>query len=217
MPFKAIPKLCALAVALFTATSALATVVTVTLTGTNENINDTSGVFGAPGGQIANQAFTQVFTIDTKGGNVARNSTTVSSNSIFGGSAPYAVAGLLTIGGHSFATAGNNYSSVFTKGDYQITSSDLPEAANLIFSLDLHGAGLPATVTAAASLAIDGTTLTALDSFIDYIPGAADAQGTLDVSNVVIAVSSVPEPATLGLAALGLGALALRTRKARVN
>jgi len=209
-------KFAALALATLAASAASATIVTATLTGNSENINDTSGVFGAPGGRITDQAFIQVFTIDTKGGNARSDSTGVSFNSALGAGGPYAVGGKLTVNGHSFTTLGNNYSFVSSGGDYQITSDDLPQNANPMFSLDLHGAGLPTTVTAAAALTIDGTNLSAFDSFIDYKPATgADSQGTLTPTSVTIAVSNVPEPATLGLAALGLGAVALRIRKAR--
>ena len=200
-----------IAAAMLASTAASATIVKVTLTGTNENINDTSGVFGAPGGRITNTAFTQVFTINTLGGNVVSSPTAVSYNSIFGTLGQFAVGGDLTINGHSFITKGDNYSAVFTGPDYQILSDDLPNSANPIFSLDLHGTGLPASITAPASLTIGGG-LSAIDSFIDYRPATGeDSQGTLVVSNVTIA--AVPEPASLGLAVLGFGALALRTRR----
>ena len=77
---------------------AQAAIVPITITGTNENINDATGVFGQAGERITNQPFTETFSINTAAGTFAAPTpTSASYNSIFGAPGPYAVAASLTI------------------------------------------------------------------------------------------------------------------------
>ena len=179
---------------------AQAAIVPITITGTNENINDVTGVFGEAGERITNQPFTETFSIDTAVGTFAPPTpTSASYNSIFGAPGTYAVAASLTIDGHTFSTQGDDYSSAFiTPGSgaspttYTITSDDkvagLPESQfNENFYLDLDGPGLPQDLTQDAVLSGVGSSSAApyviqtssgsvsvLDTFID---GLDDADG----------------------------------------
>ncbi len=222
----------AAAASVFTAAStASATTVRVTLTGNSEKINDFSDVFdlgadvvGSPA-NITGQAFVETFDLDTDGGNVADSPTLVSYDSIFGGGPPYALAGSLTINGHTFSTLGSDYSSLSTSPtDYQGGSNDAVPGGprlNNEFSFDINapgGAGLPASVTEPFSTAIDGTAIVAYDSFIDETSGGfyTDAIGTLDPTELSVAlVSPAPEPAGWLLLSLGVGGAGLMLRRNR--
>ena len=207
---------------LLAAAPASAELITVTLSGTSENINDNSNVFGFGEGQhLTDKSFVETFLVDTSAVNAfgPQTSTGVSSNSVFGGSPPYAVGGTLTINGQKFSTIGSNYSAIFTTGDYQILSNDMVDrAVNNNFYVDLTGAGLPTTVDQPISLGLaPGQAVNV--SFIDNNGGGnvSAAIGTLFPTLLTVSVASagaVPEPALWATMLLGFGLIggAMRRR-----
>ena len=215
-----LPGAAALAAVLI-ASGAWAAVVPVTLTGTSENINDVTGVFGRSGARIIDRPFTETFMIDTSVGVFGSPTpTSASYNSIFDPpSGPYAVSASLTIDGHSVSTQGDDYSSAFiTPGSslssttYQLSSDDkvagLPESSfDQEFSLELDGTNLPTTLTQSAQLTGTGDTstspfvlqtaggpVTVYNSFIDDLD---DANG-----NVLIDAQGTLDPTSITIGAV---------------
>lgn len=205
------------------ATPAAAKLITVTLTGTSEKISDRDNVFGfGTNQQLTDKSFVETFVVNTAAVNAfgPQTSTGVSSNSIFGGSPPYAVGATLTINGHSFSTIGSNYSSLYTTGDYQILSNDMVNRqVDNNFYVDLTGAGLPTTVDQPISLTL-APGQAANVSFIDNAGGGnvSAAIGNLFPTQLTVSVAAVPEPAMWATMMLGFALIGgvLRRRAARV-
>ncbi|WP_226895905.1 MULTISPECIES: PEPxxWA-CTERM sorting domain-containing protein [Sphingosinicellaceae] len=197
----------------------------MTLTGNAENISDNADVFGYGTDQrLTDKSFVETFIVNTSAVNAfgPQTSTGVSSNSIFGGSPPYAVGGTLTINGRSFSTAGSNYSSLYTMGDYQILSNDMVRGSgDNNFYVDLTGAGFPATVDQPISLAL-AAGQAANVSFIDNNSGGeiSAAIGNLYPTQLTVSVAAaVPEPSIWGAMILGFGMVgaSIRRRNASIG
>lgn len=193
------------------AAPAAATLITVTLTGTSEDIRDNANVFGFGANQrLTDKSFVETFVVNDAAVNFfgPQTDTGISSNSIFGGSPPYAVAATLTINGRSFSTIGSNYSSLFTVGDYQLLSNDKvnPSVDNL-FYVDLTGAGLPTTVYQPADMGLSPAQVANV-SFVDNTGQGlfSDAIGNLFPSHLTVmqsAAAAVPEPMTWAMSVIG--------------
>ena len=215
----------ALIALLLAASPASAKLITVTLTGNMETIHDNADVFGFGAHQVlTDKSFVETFLVDTSAVDPfgPQTSTGVSSNSIFGGSPPYAVGATLTINGKTFSTVGSNYSSIYTTADYQILSNDQVNSSfdNNVY-VDLTGAGLPATVDQPTKIALaPGQAVNV--SFIDNNSKGdlSDAIGNLNPTQLTVTVASAaPEPAAWSLMTLGFGLLgaALRRRAAKAS
>ncbi len=206
-----------------TTAPASATIITTTLTGNSENIHDNANVFGFGTGQnLLNKDFVETFYTDTSAINFfgPQSNTGVSSNSIFGGSPPYAVAATLTINGHTFSTIGSNFSSLYTQGDYQVLSNDkVNRSVDNSFYVDITGNGLPTTVSQSFSSALSLNQIANV-SFIDNNSGGnvSDAIGNLFPNHLSVSTSAagaVPEPATWAMMILGMGAIGFTMRRRR--
>ncbi len=212
----------ALGALLLAAAPASAKIITVTLSGTSENITDNANVFGyGPGQHLTDKSFVETFLVNTSAVNAfgPQTSTSVSSNSVFGGSPPYAVGATLTINGKTFSTIGSNYSALQTTGDYQILSNDMVNrSVDNNFYVDLTGAGLPATVDQPITLALaPGQAVNV--SFIDNNGGGdvSAAIGNLFPTQLTVSVGAagaVPEPAMWAMMLAGFGLIggAMRRR-----
>lgn len=215
---------CAIAAAVtLAATPAPATLITVTLTGDSEDISDNADVFGFGANQrLTDKAFVETFLVNSEAVNAfgPQTDTGISSNSIFGGSPPYAVAASLTINGRSFSTIGSNYGSLFTVGDYQLLSDDkVNSSVDNLFYVDLTGAGLPATVYQPVDMALSRAQVANV-SFVDNNGQGffSDAIGNLFPSHLAItqsAAAAVPEPISWALSVIGFGLIGGMSRRRR--
>jgi hypothetical protein len=196
----------------------------LTFTGDTENINDVTGVFGAPGGRITNLPFTQIYTIDTSKGVFVDNSTgTNTSQFLHGGpeqffpsSAP--ITASLTIGGTTVSYYGGSSaidlentpgSGPFAQPSFDLNTNvqDQQDGGgssgydNLI-STDLYTrTGTPPITSLFQTFSgtIDGTNLSAISSFSLYSYDAQGNQtryslGTLNATQVSFAPQAAAVP-----------------------
>jgi hypothetical protein len=212
------------ALAVLGARQASASTVTVTYTGTVRAGNDSAGVFGTAGANLAGTGYQLVFSIDTNVGQYSTFTGTffdpaLSGDQVFGG-----MSAVITINGVAYAFDG----TAATSSNYDIAAHE-PGMAEVVqqvgsasgyafasFQSTSPGPGFPTSVLSNASLAScpAGTCLASLNFAIDG--GATIA--FLNFGTFTSTVATAPIPATLPLLVSALGGISFigwRGKKAK--
>lgn len=221
-------------------TSVSAAIVKLSYTGADENINDATGVFGAPG-RISGVAFVETFVIDTSKGVFSDSSTPGDiSQFLHGGPDQFfpstsPISASLTINGHTLSVIGRSGSislanaSAFNYFDDNALVQDQftagGDSIDNIISADLYirnpalVVGLPTSLSSPFALAIDGSNVVAYASYSNVVIDATgnvvvNSLGSLDATRVTL--TAVPEPAVWTMMIAGFGGVGGGLRRRRV-
>lgn len=208
------------ACALACASPAAASIITVTYTGSFSYGTDRTGVFGAAGADLMNDAFTAVYHFDTNKGQLTLSPT---RNALVGGSywgyATPLVDATLTVNGASIAFGGSYYGHIMATnpggfGELEIGAGEIKSGRYSFLGFTMTGFSRtpPIDITKPFNSASGG------QGSLQYLTsqGSVGAFGELNASSLSVSVSSgVPEGSTWAMMILGfcgLGFMAYRRK-----
>lgn len=214
--------MCAMAAALFGASTASADILYVTFTGTVAEGSDATGVFGAPGASLDGDAFvaTLLFNDDLGVRDTFSPYFDYTDGGPFFGTSDPSLGAKLTINGVTVAFTGNSYGSVANFAFEGETTVDVSDASSVSFDasfleLDLYASGVPGSLDTPYS----ATGSPGLSNLFQFATGPGSlytsyAGGTLAPTSVRVSVGPAPVPEaaswTLMLAGCSLMGAALR-------
>jgi hypothetical protein len=202
---------------------AAATTVTSTWTGTVGAANDTTGVFGTAGANLAGANYSLVFTVDSMAGAYSTFSTPgYSGDQIFSG-----ITAVLTINGHSHDFSGVDASptssrEIVGKGpafammhqQVAVDSPDFNQVAATLQSTD--PTGFPSSISTATTISSCSAACFAVLYFDIATSSSAFFHGTLNFGALTVVPTPIPATLPLLVSALGgVGFIGWRRRKAQ--
>jgi hypothetical protein len=220
MQVRVLVRFAAISVALFLglASHASAATITATYTGTVKNALDLTGVFGAPGGDLAGAAYNLVYTIDDAVGSYSTFNGTISDPLLSGDSILGGVTAVLTINGHDLVYAGGSPNGSYDIAAHKPGSATLVHqassmTASILASVQMTNPdpGFPTSVYTALTLS-SCPAGSCVAGFFFSVPGGGG--GSLNFGSLTVAATPIPAALLLLVSALGgLGVVSWRRRK----